>query len=63
MGDISEMILEGALCKRCGALMEDLIVVGSNVLAEPPGFPRLCEDCSKEVSYEYGGCRPNLRRS
>lgn len=48
MGEISEMILDGTLCERCGTLMEDLLVEASKALKEAPGHPRLCSDCLKD---------------
>jgi hypothetical protein len=48
MGDIAEQMLNGTLCQCCGTLMEDLIQEGTNVLKEPPGCPRTCEDCNNE---------------
>lgn len=47
MGEISELIQEGVLCKECGCLIEDLIQEGKSELKEGPGHPRLCEDCKK----------------
>ena len=38
MGDISDMILEGILCRTCGGLVE----------GKEKGFPRDCRDCRRE---------------
>lgn len=39
MGEIADMIIDGTLCERCGLYIDD---------NEPPGYPRLCEDCQQE---------------
>ena len=39
MGDVAELIMEGALCETCGVLMDD---------HDAPGYPRQCEDCKRE---------------
>lgn len=36
MGDVADLVLEGALCEGCGVGMED-----------PPGHPRLCAECAE----------------
>lgn len=43
MGDIAEMILDGTLCRICGQAFDDVLDG-----AEPPGFPRACEDCADD---------------
>lgn len=50
MGEIADLHLDGTLCERCGSLMEDLIVKGSNTLKEPPGHPRMCDDCEEDLA-------------
>lgn len=40
MGEITEMILEGILCQLCGSFID-----GDEV-----GYPRFCEECSREES-------------
>jgi hypothetical protein len=39
MGDVTDMILDGALCKECGALVD----------GEMPGWPRTCKDCRSKA--------------
>lgn len=39
MGEIADMMIEGILCEQCGVFLE----------GEPPGYPRLCGDCEKDV--------------
>jgi hypothetical protein len=36
MGDIADMMLDGILCQKCGALVD---------IDEPPGYPRDCDEC------------------
>ena len=36
MGEIAEMMLDGALCEGCGVAMGD---------GKSPGYPRKCSDC------------------
>ncbi|WP_260490101.1 hypothetical protein [Listeria marthii] len=38
MGETTEMILEGILCKNCGVFIDE----------ENPGCPRRCEDCEED---------------
>jgi hypothetical protein len=42
MGEVTEMILDGLLCERCGTVVD----------GQEAGFPRLCEDCEKEPDDE-----------
>jgi len=49
MGEISDMMLEGVLCEICGCLMEDLIQEGTDELKDPPGYPRTCNNCKKDL--------------
>ncbi len=39
MGEIAEMMLEGAMCEQCGEFIDD---------GEECGYPRLCAGCSDE---------------
>jgi len=39
MGEIAEMMLDGSLCKECGAVIGD---------GNGEGFPVTCDDCLKE---------------
>jgi hypothetical protein len=48
MGEIADMHLDGTLCERCGALMEDLIPEEGNELLDAPGYPRLCPACQED---------------
>jgi len=64
MGEIADMYLSGELCQDCGAFTEGMspprwwlnanekrIKAGMPELiwhVDPPGYPRLCEDCEKE---------------
>ena len=61
MGDISEMIMKGVLCERCGCLIEDLIQKGTDKLLPGPGYPRLCDDCQKGDADENKGKGKNKR--
>ena len=48
MGEISEMVLEGALCQTCGVFMGPTPENNFDKSAEnwdPPGFPQSCEGC------------------
>jgi len=56
MGKISEMIIDGILCQKCGCLMEDLIVLGSSTLKKAPGYPRTCSLCQSLYN------RPEFKR-
>ena len=38
MGEISDMILDGQLCERCGRYLR----------GDPPGYPRRCKECAKD---------------
>ncbi len=38
MGEIADMMINGFLCRQCGAHID----------FEEPGFSRLCEDCKEE---------------
>lgn len=39
MSQTVEDMLDGLICKVCGAFMDDF---------ESPGYPRTCEDCEEE---------------
>ncbi|MBV4450705.1 hypothetical protein KM792_13730 [Clostridium tyrobutyricum] len=52
MGEISELIMEGILCEKCGCLIEDLIQEDTDKLLPGPGYPRLCDDCKKGEDHE-----------
>ena len=41
MSQAVEDMLEGLTCRICGGWMEDIEEVAGN----PPGYPRVCEDC------------------
>lgn len=43
MGEIADMMIEGALCSDCGAWTEEFLKEG-----EAPGYQTLCEDCEEE---------------
>ena len=46
MGDITEMILDGTLCQRCGAMVYDKGDPKDASKEElSPGYPRTCQDC------------------
>jgi hypothetical protein len=51
MGEIADMMLEGTLCERCGAFVEDNYDdMDEEGVIQPPGFPRRCDACkSREV--------------
>lgn len=38
MGEITDMIIDGVLCERCGGYT-----------GEEPGYTMLCEDCREEA--------------
>lgn len=38
MGEITEMVLEGLLCCRCGSFIDE----------NTGGYPRKCKDCKEE---------------
>lgn len=42
MGDIADMMLEGAMCEQCG-----------EYLGEGDGYPRLCGSCSQRPGNRY----------
>lgn len=42
MGETTEMILDGTLCKMCGSYID----------GETPRYPRYCEDCEQEDENE-----------
>lgn len=42
MGDITDMILEGILCDKCGQLLDTVVETG-----EPVGYPETCENCKE----------------
>lgn len=39
MGAITEMILEGILCEKCGIFIDE----------NSGGYPRKCDDCKRET--------------
>ena len=40
MGEVTELVLDGVLCHRCGSFVSEIVV----------GHPRLCEDCDDTES-------------
>lgn len=38
MGEMAEMMINGALCEHCGSFLD----------GDEPGYTRLCSDCLKE---------------
>lgn len=42
MGELADLMIEGALCSGCGSWTEDYIY------GEIPGYPTLCEDCQED---------------
>ena len=51
MGDVSEMMLDGTLCERCGVF-----------IGEPVGHPRYCEDCSSAPKSGHGAKKRAQKR-
>lgn len=43
----ADMTLDGTLCECCGNVFDD-ILMGE----EPPGYPRICEECQIEMEDE-----------
>jgi hypothetical protein len=44
MGEVADMVLDGTLCQKCGALVDE----------EAPGFPRDCADCRRDHNKARG---------
>lgn len=39
MGEIADLLIDGTLCRDCGAVMDD---------GDSPGYPRWCNACESE---------------
>ena len=57
MGEGADNILDGICCQFCGGWMEDMFTylpdgktLNHDMWDNPPGHPRTCEDCKKEVN-------------
>ncbi len=45
MGEVAEMILDGALCQICGGLVYEGNPDDATEEEFSPGYPRTCEEC------------------
>ena len=52
MGEISELMRNGTICKICGVVMDDLYPEKGNVLKPAPGYPRMCDACKIQFPNE-----------
>ena len=43
MGELADLMIEGALCSDCGSWTEEYLNDGV-----APGYPTLCEDCEND---------------
>lgn len=43
MGEIADLMIEGALCGGCGSWTEEYFAGN-----DAPGYPTLCEDCQED---------------
>jgi hypothetical protein len=48
MGEVTDMVLDGTLCKTCGVLVYNGNGHLANKLEITPGFPRNCRSCEEE---------------
>jgi hypothetical protein len=57
MGEIAEDTLNGLMCQACGCWMpevvgwferDDIKAPLDDPFVNPPGYPRICEDCIKD---------------
>ena len=44
MGDIADMMIEGAMCQQCGEIIGDGI---------GDGYPVICEDCTADEPLDF----------
>jgi hypothetical protein len=49
MGEITDMVLDGTLCKTCGILVYDGDPHIAKIKEITPGFPRNCRSCEEEI--------------
>jgi len=58
MGEVSNDILNGIMCQDCGVWMDDMFLydetgettgINDTMWENPPGHPRTCADCLKDV--------------
>lgn len=62
MGDIADDIMEGIFCRICGCVMDDMVPGNTpNTRKEPPGYPRMCDDCKRDDKPRPGAWRRNQR--
>ena len=47
MGDWADAMINGELCHGCGVSLPPWKSHGKVI--DPPGFPRYCHDCKKEI--------------
>ena len=49
MGELTDMILDGTLCKECGAMVYQGDPNKARTIEVSPGHPRKCSNCQEEV--------------
>lgn len=47
MGEIADLMLDGALCEQCGGAISD---------GAAPGYPRLCAECGGGNFFDRTNC-------